>query len=302
MGISVAAVALVAGVAGCQNGAEKDGGSDKAGAQAQSRTPAQAVTAAYKKTRAAKSAKFRMAMSMPGPAAAGGGDMKAEGVTGWNPSVMDMTVDMSKVAAASGGPQKMRMIMKDGAMYMEAGQMPGQDMEGKRWLKLDLKAAAEASGDEKAVQQMTRGLDDMNQDPAQQLALMLDSPSIKHVGAEKIDGKQNQHYKGKLTVDEALKSNKQADALSPEERKKLLERVKKAGVTGYDIDVWVNEDDYPSKMNIAMDGKQGLTKMQMDLYDYGAKAEVSTPAEDETVDLFKMLKEAAEKQKALAQG
>ncbi|MFF4604195.1 hypothetical protein ACFY12_15915 [Streptomyces sp. NPDC001339] len=302
MGISAAAVALVAGVAGCQNGTEKaDGPDSKAGAQTQSRTPAQAVTAAYKKTQAAKSAKFRMAMSMPA-AAGGGGDMKAEGVMGWNPSVMDMTVDMSKVAAASGGPQKMRMIMNDGAMFMETGKMPGPEMEGKRWFKLDLKAAAEASGDEKAVQQMTRGLDDMNQDPAQQLALMLDSPSIKHVGAEKIDGKQNQHYKGKLTVDEALKSNKQADALSPEDRKKLLENVKKAGITGYDIDVWVNENDYPSKMNVAMDSKQGPMKVQMDLYDYGAKADVRTPAEDETVDLFKMLKDASEKQKALSQG
>jgi hypothetical protein len=55
---------------------------------------------------------------------------------------------------------------------------------------------------------MAGGLESTNQDPAQQLALLLESPSLKHVGAEKIGGVEAQHYKGTLTIDEMVASNK----------------------------------------------------------------------------------------------
>lgn len=75
-------------------------------------------------------------------------------------------------------------------------------------------------------------MENMNQDPAQQLALLLDSPNLKHLGAERIDGVASEHYKGTLTIDEMMKSNKMLDTLKPEERQQLLTNMKKTGVQG----------------------------------------------------------------------
>ncbi|MFF4243972.1 hypothetical protein ACFYY2_05815 [Streptomyces sp. NPDC001822] len=62
------------------------------------------------------------------------------------------------------------------------------EMDGKRWMTMDLGAIAKASGNAAAQRQRTRGLEGMNQDPAQQPALLLESPNLKRVGAEKIGG------------------------------------------------------------------------------------------------------------------
>ncbi|MFD5116289.1 hypothetical protein ACFVWX_21605 [Streptomyces sp. NPDC058220] len=293
-GVALTAVAVIAGVAGCQSdGGTKDGAKDGAPAKTASRPGAtEVITAAYKKTAAAKSAKVRMTMSMPVSAGAGG-DMEMSGVMGWDPTVMDMTVSGSAMGDEPGAPDKIRMVWLDNAMYMDMGGSPTvvKDMDGKRWMKLDLAAAAEASGEKAASKALTGGLENMNQDPAQQLALLLDSPNLKHLGTEKVDGVQAEHYKGTLTVDEMMKSNASLDVLSDKERKDLLDTMKKSGMKAYETEVWVNEDDYPVKMDVAMDTAEGAIKITANYSDYGAKSQVQAPPADETVDLFKMLSE-----------
>ncbi|MGW8667039.1 hypothetical protein [Streptomyces niveus] len=283
VGVSLTAVAVVAGVAGCQGG---DSGSKAGGSSV-----TEVLTAAYEKTAAAKSAKVSMTMSMPqGMAgAAGGGDMEMAGVMGWDPMMMDMTVTGSMMQAEPDAPDEIRMLWVKNAMYMDMGAEAAKDMDGKRWMKLDLAAAAEASGDPAVTKELTGGMENMNQDPAQQLALLLDSPNVKHVGSEKVDGVEARHYKGTLTVDEMLESNEGLDVLSAKERKDLLASIEKSGIKGYDTEVWVNEDDYPVKMIVGMDTPQGEVKISANYSDYGAKASVETPPAADTVDLFEML-------------
>ncbi|TFI24833.1 hypothetical protein [Streptomyces sp. 4R-3d] len=297
VGVSLTAVAVVAGVAGCQGG---DSGSKKAGGS----SVTEVLTAAYEKTAAAKSAKVSMTMSMPqGMAgAAGGGDMEMSGVMGWDPMVMDMTMTGSMMQAEPDAPDEIRMLWVKNAMYMDMGAEAAKDMDGKRWMKLDLAAAAEASGDPAAMKELTGGMENMNQDPAQQLALLLDSPNVKHVGSEKVDGVEARHYKGTLTVDEMLESNEGLDVLSAKERKDLLATVEKSGIKGYDTEVWVNEDDYPVKMIVGMDTPQGEVKISANYSDYGAKASVETPPAADTVDLFEMLGGLGEESGAGADG
>ncbi|MFE3585921.1 hypothetical protein ACFXOY_00210 [Streptomyces niveus] len=296
VGVSLTAVAVVAGVAGCQGG---DSGSKAGGSSV-----TEVLTAAYEKTAAAKSAKVSMTMSMPqGTAgAAGGGDMEMSGVMGWDPMVMDMTVTGSLMQAEPDAPDEIRMLWVKNAMYMDMGAEAAKDMDGKRWMKLDLAAAAEASGDPAVTKELTGGMENMNQDPAQQLALLLDSPNVKHVGSEKIDGVEARHYKGTLTVDEILESNEGLDVLSAKERKDLLATVEKSGIEGYDTEVWVNEDDYPVKMIVGMDTPQGEVKISANYSDYGAKASVQTPPAADTVDLFEMLGGLGEESGAGADG
>ncbi|MGX1132471.1 hypothetical protein RKD49_004661 [Streptomyces glaucescens] len=282
----MAALVLAGGAVGC--GAEK-----KDGASGSERTVQQVLTAAYEKTAEAKSAKVEMSMSMPA-ALDGGGDMTMTGVMGWDPTVMDLTMKGSMLATEPDAPEQVRMIWQDDVMYMDMGAESAKDMDGKRWMKLDLGAAAEASGDEELTKQMTSGLENMNQNPAEQLAMLMESPNLKHVGGEKVDGVETEHYKGTLTVKEMMESNESLDVLKPKEREQLLKNIEKSGIKGYDTEVWVNEDDLPVRMDVTMESPQGDVDMSMKFSDYGAKAEVELPPADETFDLFQMFKELGE--------
>ncbi|MFC8832498.1 hypothetical protein ACWDLL_06970 [Streptomyces griseoincarnatus] len=291
-GVCLTAAAVVVGLAGCQDG--DDGGSKKAGASAKAQTreeAAEVLQAAFKKTSEAKSSKIRMTVQTSGTAAESG-TMEMSGVQGWDPAVMDVTMKGSGFAAAGPGtPEQMRMIMLDGVMYVDMGTEQAAEMDGKRWMKMDFKALADASGDPEVQKQMTGGLENMNQDPAQQLALLLESSSLKHVGPEKVDGVEAQHYKGTLSFKEMMDANTSFDLLSKEERDELVATAEKSGMKGYDTEIWVNEDDLPVKMVVGMTMAQGTMKMTSHFSDYGAKAEVEAPPAGETLDFMQMLKD-----------
>ncbi|MGW1543732.1 hypothetical protein ACWCPM_26430 [Streptomyces sp. NPDC002309] len=277
---ALAALTLAGGAVGCGAGTG-DGASG-------SRSVQQVLTVAYEKTAEAKSAKVEMTMSMP--AGMDAGEMTMSGVMGWDPTVMDVTMKGPMLAAESDAPEEVRMLWRDDAMYMHMAGSGVKNMDGKSWMKLDLKAAAEAAGDPALTRQMTSGLDNMNQNPAEQLAMLLESPHVKHVGSEKVDGVETEHYKGTLTVKEMMESNKSLDVLEPGDRKKLLENVEKSGIKGYDTEVWVNKDDLPVRMDVTMESPAGDVEISMKLSDYGAEAEVEVPPASETFDLFEMFK------------
>lgn len=297
LGVPAAAVALLAGVAGCQGGDGKKAADAPAG-QPQWSSAAQVIQTAYEKTAAAKSAKVRMTMTLPegvGGAAAGAGEMEMTGVLGWDPGTMDITVTGGgplgggEGAADSGD---FRMVMVDDVMYMDMGDKAPAELGGKRWMKLDFKALGEKTGDAALQKQLTGSLENMNQDPARQLAVLLGSPSLKHVGPEKVDGVETQHYKGTLSVEEMLDANEALDDLFTEqEREQLVANMKKTGLKGYDTEIWVNEDDYPAKMVVGMTTAQGTMKMTSHFSDYGAEVDVEAPPAGETFDFMEMLKE-----------
>ena len=293
-GISVAALAAVIGLAGCQDGASEGG--KKAGGKAplpqvQDRAgAARILKAAYKKTAEAKSARVRMTMTMPA-GLQGGGSMEMNGTLGWEPTVLDMTVKtQGALRGAAKGPTQMRMMMLDNVMYVGLPAEQAAQLGGKRWMKMDLKAAGELGG--AGMPQMTGGLGNANQDPSRQLGMLLESPNLKHVGAESVEGVPAQHYKGTLSVAEMLKANKDVDQqLSPQERSETLAGMKKAGITGYDTDVWVDDKGYPAKMLIGMKMPQGTVNISMNYSDYGAKTSVAAPPAKDTLDFMKMMKE-----------
>jgi hypothetical protein len=289
-GVSLTAVALVAGVSGCQSAEKKAAEAPSAKPPTQSRAAVtQALTAAYEKTAAAKSAKVRVTLSMPA-AAGGGGSMEMTGTMGWDPAAIDMTIKGDAFSAATpDAPEQIRMVMLDEVMYMDMGAKAPIDMDGKRWMKMDLGAMVALSGDEALQDPLTGGLDELNQDPAQQLALLLESPNLKHIGPQKIDGVDTQHYKGSLTVADMLKANKSLDVLTPEERKELLAGIEESGIEGYDTEVWVNEDGYPVRMDIGIDSPMGAVEMVANYSDYGVKSEVKAPPTSETFDFTEML-------------
>ncbi|WMX48863.1 hypothetical protein RGF97_12795 [Streptomyces roseicoloratus] len=297
-GIALTATAVVTGVAGCQDGDAKSAAEAPAKAAAQGIADVtKALTAAFEKTSAAKSAKVSMTMTLEGVGAAESGTITMTGVQGWDPAAMDFTMKGSLLGGGAGAgsakaPEQIRMVMRDEAMYMDMGPEAAAEMDGKRWMKIDLKAAAAAGGDKGVQKSMTGGLENANQDPAQQLALLLESPNLKHVGAEKVNGMETEHYKGTLTFEQMLKANNSTKLLSQKEYDELVANVKKTGLKGYETEVWVNEDGYPARMDVSMTMAQGSVHMRADYTDYGAEATVQVPPAKDTVDLFKMIQEA----------
>ncbi|MFD4372525.1 hypothetical protein [Streptomyces sp. NPDC058486] len=290
-GVALTAAGLVAGLAGCNDGGDKTGA--KAGGGLGDVT--QVLTAAYEKTSAAKAAKIKMTIEMSGMGAESG-TTTLTGVQGWDPGLMDVTMSGPMLGAGEAGmPDKIRMLMLDGAMYMDMGAEQAAQMDGKRWIKMDFGAMAEASGDKALQKQLSGSMESMNQDPAQQIALLLKSPNLKHVGPEKVAGGDAEHYKGFLSIADMLKANKAYDELiSEKDRKALTEATKKAGIKGYDTDVWINSDGYPVKMVVGMEAPEGSMKLTADYSDYGTKADVVAPPAGETVDFMKMMQDMAE--------
>lgn len=296
-GVALTAAALVAGLAGCNDGDGKASGA-KGGSGLGDVT--QVLTAAYEKTSAAKSAKFRMTMEVEGAGLGAGagtdaGTITMTGVQGWDPTLMDVTMSGGAFAAgkSAGGPDKMRMIMRDDIMYMDMGEKQAAQMDGKRWIKMDLAGLAKESGDA-SLQQLTQGMGGSNQDPAQQLAILLESPGIKHVGPEKVEGVDTEHYKGSVSMDEVLTNEKSFKGMTAEQRKSFTETLEKSGVKGYDTELWVDKDGYPAKMIVDMEMPQGAMKLTAFYSDYGTQAAVEAPPAGETVDFMEMMKGLSE--------
>ncbi|GAA4955056.1 hypothetical protein GCM10023238_22100 [Streptomyces heliomycini] len=180
---------------------------------------------------------------------AGSGSMELSGVQGWDPRCHGRHHETSGVMADDPDvPEKVRMIMVDDVVYMDAGaeqcRRDGRqalDEDGLRppWPRRPATRTAEADG--------RRPGEPETQDPAQQIALLLESPSLKHVGPEEIDGVRTQHYEGTLSFEEMADADESFDLLSEAERQELLADAEKSGMKGYDTQVWVNEDDYPSR-------------------------------------------------------
>ncbi|MFK8844011.1 hypothetical protein [Streptomyces sp. Ac-502] len=298
VGVTLAAVAVTASLTSCQDGGDKtkaaQGAEQKAEQGSGTSAPVQALTAAYKKTAAAKTAKVSMTMTVPASLKSAG-ETRVTGVMGWHPLAMDVTVTQSEPGASAADAGKNHVIWADDAIYTDLRTGMGAQIDGygdKKWAKIDLKAAAAEAGG-KAAQQMAAGLQDMQQDPSQQLAMLLNSRDIKDLGPAEVDGRKVEHYRGSLTVQEAIKGRKTTELLTPAEREKLVANMEKTGIKGYDYDVWVDGDQYPVKMDSQIKTLQGTMRVTSTYSDYGTAATVKAPPAGETADLLKMLKELA---------
>jgi hypothetical protein len=253
------------------------------------------VTAAYKKLAGYKSAKFTMVMQEPGEKGASASSMKASGTLGWNPTVMDMTIDAADLGEDATGDMRMKMI--DSVMYMDYTSLLKGDPEaakafgGKQWMKMDFNALAKDVSGGAGIPNLNASLGDQ-QSPAEQLGSMLQAPQISHVGAETVDGVKAEHYKGRITVEEAMASNAAVKGLSAEDRKKVLDGMKKAGITAEDVDVWVGPDSFPVRTDVVMNTAKGKITVSEHLSDYSTKpADVQAPPADQTFSLEDMMKD-----------
>ncbi|WP_086824369.1 hypothetical protein [Streptomyces sp. NRRL B-24572] len=259
---ALAAAAVVAGVAGCQDG---DGGTKKAAgasatAQPGTQSPeeaAKAVRAAYAKASAAKSAEVEMRLNVGGEKAPGGSTFT--GVQAWGPVAADLKVfDSSYLAEIPGAPVETRVVTAAGATYVDLGKGLTAQTGGKRWLKVDAEGAA--AGDELMIQ-LTGGLTVAAMDLPKELGLLAGSSAVKHLGpGTRGDFKGSQGYEGELP-------------------------------DGTFMQVWIGADGYPVETRVASSETDGSsTSLTTKYSDFGAKAAVQAPPAGDTVAFTDLLK------------
>ncbi|MGP4113254.1 hypothetical protein ACTWP5_20355 [Streptomyces sp. 4N509B] len=286
-----AVAALAVGTAACGGSESGRFGMDQApergGDQA---APVRALTAAAESTEEITSADFHATTSAP---AAAGGDVSVSGSISWEDEVaMELTVDGEQLGAAggvAGMPAEVGVVWLDGVMYMDMGEAFADSFDGRSWMRMDLMGIVEETGDEDLADAMAHGMEQANQDPAEQVALLLQSPEIEHVGEETLDGAPVDHYRGTITVEDALANGAGGAGLSEAERQQLTDTMRELGVDAYELDIWVNEDDFPIRTLQSYDTADGPVESEVTYSNLGTDVTVAAPPADSVIDFMEIL-------------
>ncbi len=276
--ISLVALAVVAGACG-------GGGGDQ--------SPADAIAAASVNTTEAGSAKVSIASTTTIPEAlAGGGptsiEFGGEGSVDYENQIGEMTMDMSDMGGAAGGPQMgdMNMVFEGTMIYMQFDLLAQQLPEGKSWVRFDLTTIAEELGVD--VSQFTQF---SNNDPTAALKYLEGATDLEEVGSEEVRGEETTHYEGVVDLQKA------ADNVDDEELSKAFEQViEVGGQEEIPLEVWVGDDETIRRVLYAFEtpAGQGSTEtlsseLSMDFFDFGTEVDVTIPPDDETVDLQELM-------------
>ncbi|MBP0459642.1 hypothetical protein [Streptomyces montanisoli] len=291
--------AVMVGAVGCQSdgGAGQDAAGPAAKASRQSSGDAvAAVRAVYRKTSGMKSAKARMTMTIPGLKGTAGLanhklSFESSGVVGWKPAALDMT--MTPQGYAPSERTKVREIMTGSTMYLNVGKAAADDPElgGRPWVKYALTAATDVPG--KAQPELFSVSMNRDQDPAEQLGLLLKSPHITGAGSQQVDGVQARHYEASLTPDDITRTTTASVGLSAAEAERIGGQLKKQGLTSERIDLWVGQDGYPVRVKIAMKTAEGASTVDLHYSAYSSKAPgIEPPPADQTTDMVAAMKRA----------
>ncbi|GGW76504.1 putative lipoprotein [Streptomyces lucensis JCM 4490] len=282
MGLSIAVVAALTGVAACGS---SDGGKDgkAAGGGAIKLSPIAALRSVEKSTDKADSAKVRSTTSM--------GDlmsMTANGALAWSDGLKgNLTITYT-------GGQMAEMMKKAGTQSMEARYLPdayyahmsdayAQQTGGKHWLKYsydDLAKLGGASGSYMKDQIQ-------NATPNQSVKMLLASGDVKKVGEDTVDGAHTTHYSG--TVDVADLAGKSSD-LSGDQLSALKKQLDQAGVTTDTVDIWINDENLLVKKTEKANTANGTMTNTTFYSDYGVKVTAEAPPAGDTKDFADMLK------------
>lgn len=185
-----------------------------------------------------------------------------------------------------GDPVKAEMTTKDpkgastvvrmigGVVYVEIPAEDRADMNGKRWMKMDLSEAGKQAG-------MNVGKQFEDIDPTKQVKTLLATEGTKVVGQETVNGAATVHYTVTVPVATHLQ---QMDAKL---RAGVEQQMTKMGVKEIITDLWVDEQYQPRRAALKMGP---LGDLVMDYTDYGKAVTVEEPPAAETLDFAEMLK------------
>ncbi|MET8676430.1 DUF6612 family protein [Streptomyces sp. NPDC004647] len=273
-----AAGAAIVGVLLCGTAACTDGKPESnAGEKPFEVTPVAAVKRAAEKNEKLTSLTYTMSGKVPG-----GGTMKAKAALSLKPLAMRM--NMNGGPAGQAGEAEIRLT--DGAMYMNGGEKAAAEMDGKSWLKFDLKAMDKGGADPLGG---LSGQADRN--PAEDSASLTAAKDLKKVGEESVDGSATTHYAGTVTLDAMRASLKGEDAATKERREKALKIYEEMGIKSLKMDMWIDKSDRTKQFRMRSASNKGPMDLTITFLDYNKPVTVKAPPASETMDLAAMLKD-----------
>ncbi|MFE9189089.1 hypothetical protein ACFYL6_05710 [Micromonospora sp. NPDC007208] len=200
---------------------------------------------------------------------AGGEKVSMKGVLDLgDPVKAEMTTTDAKGAATV-----VRMVGV--VIYVEIPAEDRAEMDGKRWMKMDLGAAGKQAG-------MNFGKQFEDIDPTKQVKTLLATEGTKVVGQETVDGTATVHYTVTTPMATYLAQ------LDAKLRAGVEQQMTKMGVKDITTDLWVDEQYRPRRAALKMGP---LGDLVMDYTDYGKAVTIETPPTAETLDFAKMLED-----------
>jgi hypothetical protein len=200
--------------------------------------------------------------------------------TGW----MDMTFDLPAQAQAElGGNPSMEMIFdgRDGlVMYMRSAMFPGFPAE--TWVKMDLEKLADQEGFDLGA------LMNANQaDPHQTLRMLMASSDARPSGSEFVRGVRTTRYSFRVDLERLADENEDL-------RESLDQVLRVTGTRSFPGQAWIDAQGRVRKLMIVMSLSSpaaGRVTMEMtqELYDFGVRAEIQPPADEQVVDVAALM-------------
>lgn len=182
-------------------------------------------------------------------------------------------ITMSGLSIAGQSLGDVTMLLMPDAFYMKMPILAAKT--GKPWAEMKFSEMRSASGLD--MSQLMSQAQQMQ--PAQYIAQLTASGDVHAVGNESVDGVQTTHYAGTVST---------ADALShytPDVRAQMRPLLDQSGVTGYDLDVWLDSHGLVRRIRTTTQGGQLAFSFAMDVLAYGVPVHVTRPPASQVADL-----------------
>lgn len=249
----------------------------------------QLVAASGQRVLEEKTARIRMTMSAPMPAAAGGGLMTG---TGWG--AQDFSSKQSYLTLETDGPwgvTTMKTIMDFPFMYMNMADMMRAMAGGslppqvKPWIRANLKTAADDIGiDLESMMQFS-------QSDAGSYALYTKGVvNVEKLGVEQVRNKPATHYSATLDFEKLLDEDVPDDVRSSVES--MLELM---GTSEVPTEVWLDSSnrmvrqkmEIPTPVGLA--GENVTNTIDMTYFAFGSKVDIDLPPRNKVMDLEELM-------------
>lgn len=232
---------------------------------------AQAVVQAGQNTSEEQSGRVSFKASFTGGSTSG--TMTGEGA--FSQRKFHLTMDVGGLSGLGGG--QLEIVFANPLFYMKLPAGSGAPLPaGKEWLKLDIGKLGKTQGLE--LSQLMQ----LNQtDPSQALAFLQGAGSdFREVGTEEVRGDPTTHYRGTVDLQDVAND---APAELQTQYERLLELSEQKTVP---MEVWIGDDGLVRKLAFtqALSGGSSM-RMEEELYDFGTVEQVTTPPEEEVLDI-----------------
>ena len=174
------------------------------------------------------------------------------------------------------GDVEIEEIVDGLVLYMRSDALAKGAPAGKKWLKIDLKAAGrKRASTSPSCSQLSGG-----GDPTQFLTYLAKAGDVQKVGSEDVNGTPTTHYHATIDFDKlAGSAGNAADSV------RQLEQV--SGLKKLPTDIWIDASQRVRRQTVAIDVKQPLPikfSLQIDYKRFGVPVDVQAPPADETAD------------------